>query len=285
MLPRQPYHEGQSYPPDPKFPQFGDDMIGGYLDAHAALAAKRRNMMPFHIGQLAEDGFLPLNHIGTRVPATHHNPEDQATQAYDHPSPPPPPPSDAEPVFEDAEGGNELVEYHSPQPPASSLSNTFMNGASSTLADVSSGVAHGLTYLTAAATVGAAKGVFRGLSHFATGENPNSFPSDDEEELVPDKKDVKVHIYPKAKAQSRSRGSQESPYPYPFSSSRTPIDVAPYNGTGAYAITISDEEEEAPGPAAAARRPRNSIRRSDVELARQALGGMGPDAGRGRRRR
>jgi hypothetical protein len=259
-------------------------MIGGYLDAHAALAEKLRNMMPYHIGRLAEDGFLPMNHIGTHVPATRHNPEDQATQAYDHPSPPPPPPpSDAEPVFEDAEGGNELVEYHSPQPPASSLSNTFMNGATSTLADVSSGVAHGLTYLTAAATVGAVKGVFGGLSHYATGVNHNSIPSDDEEERVLRKKELKIHFFPRAKQQSRSSGSHEKPSPHPWPAPF--VDAAPYNGTGVHEVYIGSSEEEAPGPAAAARRPRNSVRRSDVELARQTLGGMGPDAGRGRRRR
>ena len=280
MLPaHQPYHEG-SYPPGPKFPQFGDDMIGGYLDAHAALAEKRRNMMPYHIGRLAEDGFLPMNHIGSHVPATRHNPQDQATQAYDHPSPPPPPPSDAEPVFEDAEDGNELVEYHAPHPPANSLSNTFMNGANSTLADVSSGVAHGLTYLTAAATVGAVKGVLRGLSRYATGENQNSFQSDDEEELVPDKKDVKIHIYPKAKAQFRSSGSHESPSQYPWPARF--VDAAPYNGTGRYAIPIEDEVREAPGRAAAGGRP---IRRSDVKLANETLAGMGPNVGRGHRRR
>ena len=109
--------------------------------------------------------------------------------------------------------------------------------------------------------------------------NPNSFPSDDEEELVPDKP-VKAH--PKAKAQSRSSGSHESHSPYPFPAK--PFDVGPYNGTGAHAISISDEEEEAPGPAAAARRPRNSVRKSDVELARQTLGGMGTNVGREHRR-
>ena len=58
MLPVQPYREG-SYPPGTKFPQFGDDVIGGYLNAHAALAEKRRNMVPFHIGRLQQDGLVP----------------------------------------------------------------------------------------------------------------------------------------------------------------------------------------------------------------------------------
>ena len=126
MLPLQPYHEG-SYPPGPKFPQFGDDAIGGYLNAHAALAEKRRNMVPYHIGRLAQDGFVPLNALPSQVPASPHNPEDQATQAFDHPSPPA-----AEPIFEDPQSDNELVELHRPHPPASSLGNTFMNGANST---------------------------------------------------------------------------------------------------------------------------------------------------------
>ena len=66
------------------------------------------------------------------------------------------------------------------------------------------------------------------------------------------------------------------------------VDVAPYNGTGDHAIPISsDEEEEAPGPAAAARRrrPRNSVRQSDLELARQTLAAMGTGTNDGRQRR
>ena len=76
MLPVQPYHEG-SYPPGARFPQFGDDMVGGYLNAHAALAAKRRNLVPYHIGRLAEDGFVPLNPLPSQVPASPANPEDR----------------------------------------------------------------------------------------------------------------------------------------------------------------------------------------------------------------
>ena len=73
MLPVQPYHEG-SYPPGAKFPQFGDDVIGGYLNAHAALAEKRRNMVPFHIGRLQQDGLVPLNHMETQTPAPRPDP-------------------------------------------------------------------------------------------------------------------------------------------------------------------------------------------------------------------
>ena len=79
MLPVQPYHEG-SYPLGARFPQFGDDMIGGFLNAHDALAQKRRNMVPFHIGRLAEDGFLPM-HVRSHASAPSANPENQATEA------------------------------------------------------------------------------------------------------------------------------------------------------------------------------------------------------------
>ena len=79
MLPVQPYHEG-SYPPGVRFPQFGDDVVGGFLNAHDALAQKRRNMVPFHIGRLAEDGFLPM-HVRSHALAPSANPEDQATEA------------------------------------------------------------------------------------------------------------------------------------------------------------------------------------------------------------
>jgi hypothetical protein len=270
MLPVQPYHEG-SYPPGAKFPQFGDDVIGGYLNAHAALAEKRRNMMPFHIGRLAQDGFLPLNHLPSQVPAAPANPEDQATRAFDRPPPPA-----AEPVFEDPQSDNE-AQVHAP--PSGGLGSTFMQGANSTLANMGAGVVHGITYVAGVGTAAAAKGIVRGLGHLATGVNPASVASDDEEEMIPDKP---ARAYPKAKAQSRSSGSRESPSPYPYPAQ--PFDVGPYNGTGAHAITISSDEE-APGPAAAAARPRNPVRRSDVELARQTLGGLGQNFGRGHRNR
>ena len=273
MLPLQPYHEG-SYPPGPKFPQLGDDTIGGYLNAHAALAEKRRNMVPYHIGRLAQDGLVPLNALPSQVPASPHNPEDQATQAFDGFDRPPPsaPPPAAEPVFEDAKSDDELAELHRPHPPASTLGNTFMNGANSTLANMGAGVVHGITYVAGVGTAAAAKGLVRGLGHLATGVNPLSVASDDEEELVPDKL---VRAYPKAKAQSRSSGSHEKPSPHPWPAPF--VDAAPYNGTGPHEIYIGSSEEEAPGPAAAARRrrPRNSVRKSDLEYARQTLGGMG----------
>ena len=100
---------------------------------------------------------------------------------------------------------------------------------------------------------------------------------------MPDKKDVKIHIYPKAKAQSRSSGSHERPTQYAWPARF--VDAAPYNGTGAYAIPIEDEEEEAPRRRAVTGRPRNSIRQSDVNRANETLAGMGPNVGRGHRRR
>ena len=89
MLPVQPYHEG-SYPPGAKFPQFGDDVIGGYLNAHAALAEKRRNMVPFHIGRLQEDGLVPMN-METHTPTPRRDPEGELIDDRP-PAPPPLPP-------------------------------------------------------------------------------------------------------------------------------------------------------------------------------------------------
>ena len=225
---------------------------------------------------------MPLNALPSQVPASPHNPEDQATQAFDHPPPPPPPPA-AEPVFEDAKSDDELAELHRPHPPASTLGNTFMNGANSTLANMGAGVVHGITYVAGVGTAAAAKGLVRGLGHLATGVNPLSVASDDEEELVPDKP---VRAYPKAKAQSRSSGSHDKPSPHPWPAPF--VDPAPHNGTGPHEIYIGSSEEEAPGPAAAARRrrPRNSVRKSDLELANETLGGLGQNSyGRGRRNR
>ena len=123
-------------------------------------------------------------------------------------------------------------------------------------------------------TAAAAKGLVRGLGHLATGVNPLSVASDDEEELVPDKP---ARAYPKAKAQSRSSGSHEKPSPHPWPAPF--VDAASYNGTGVHEIYIGSDEE------APARRHRNSVRKSDVELARQTLGGLGQNFGRGRRNR
>ena len=254
------------------FPQFGDDMIGGFLNAHEALAQKRRNMVPYHIGRLSQDGFLPMNAVSSQVPATRATPADQATQAFDNP-PPPPPPQAAEPMFEDIESGGELAQSNAQR----SIGNTFMQGAGSAAADVGAGVVHGLTYGVAAGSAAVAKGVFRGLAHFATGTNPLSVDDyDDDEELIPDEP---LRVLPRAKAQSRSSGSQESMSPYPY-----PFDVAPYNGTGAYAISINDEVE-APAAAAAAAIPRNRLAQRDTQLARDTMAGLGPNVGRGQRRR
>ena len=269
MLPLQPYHEG-SYPPGPKFPQLGDDTIGGYLNAHAALAEKRRNMMPYHIGRLAQDGFLPLNALPSQVPASPHNPEDQATQAFDgfdRPPPSAPPahgtqepgpisPAPEQHYIGDA-GGADGEESDVPQ---ASRSGRFLSG-------VARLAGNGALSLGGLLVKGVARGAMTAVD-LAAGANHAIVPPED-----------RPHI-----EEEPVQGSWF--YPGPKKPQRKFVDVAPYNGTGDHAIPISsDEEEEAPGPAAAARRPRNSVRKSDLERANETLAVMGPNVGRGHRRR
>ena len=265
MLPLQPYHEG-SYPPGPKFPQLGDDTIGGYLNAHAALAEKRRNMVPYHIGRLAQDGFVPLNALPSQVPESPANPEDQATQAFDRPPPPahgtqepgPISPAPEQHYIGDA-GGADGEESDVPQ---ASRSGRFLSG-------VARFAGNGALSLGGLLVKGVARGAMNAVD-LAAGVNHAVVPPED-----------RPHI-----EEEPVQGSWFYPGP---KKPRKFVDVAPYNGTGDHAIPISsDEEEEAPGPAAAARRPRNSVRKGDLELARQSLGGLGlndlNNYGRGRRR-
>ena len=62
MLPVQPYRPGR-YPPGPRWAQFGDDQLAHSTsiahEARGKLAAKRQEMVHFHIGRLQEDGYLP----------------------------------------------------------------------------------------------------------------------------------------------------------------------------------------------------------------------------------
>ena len=269
MLPVQPYHEG-SYPPGARFPQFGDDVVGGYLNAHAALAEKRRNMVPFHIGRLAQDGFLPLNHLPSQVPASPANPEDQATQAFDgfdRPTPSAPPghgtqehgPISPQPEQHyigdaaDADDGGDL------DVPQASRSGRLLSG-------VARLAGNGALSLGGLLVKGVARGAMTAVD-LAAGVNHMVVPPED-----------RPHI-----EDEPVQGSWF--YPGPKKPQRKFVDASPYNGTGDHAIPISSDEEEAPGPAAAARRPRNSVRKSDVELARQTLGGLGPNFGRGHRNR
>ena len=74
------------------------------------------------------------------------------------------------------------------------------------------------------------------------------------------------------------------------------VDAAPWNGTGVHAITISDDDgdDEAEvglglavphNPAPVYRPPSNPVSQRDTRLARETMAGLGPNYGRGTRRR
>jgi len=289
MLPVQPYHEG-SYPHGAKFPQFGDDVIGGYLNAHAALAEKRRNMVPFHIGRLQQDGLVPLNHMETQTPAPRPDPEGELIDGRP-PAPPPLPPRGRR-RMQEPERERPTIRYGEPviisEPvPGEHYIGSETEGAMGAAAPSSgltSAIASGLGNAALSIGAGAGRLAWRGVKAgtsaafgLATAGNRALIPEDDR---------------PQEPWYEKPSGSPEAPrgghwfYPGSANPPRHFVDAAPYNGTGAHAIAISDDEEdEPPGPAAAAARPRNPVRRSDVELARQTLGGLGQNFGRGHRNR
>ena len=181
-------------------------------------------------------------------------------------------PAQQELSFEDAESGGELALPQTTYPATGGFMNAVTGGANSTLADMTSAVAHGLTYGTTAVAVGTAKGIARGLGHYLSGNNPY----DDEEELVSDESsrpvsDESSRPHPKAKAkakahaqaQSQSSGSHESPFPYPFTEPpHAPahfVDPAPFNGTGEHAISLLNEPR------------RRGVSNAAVKLAQETL--------------
>ena len=62
MLP-VPRYRAYGYPPSDKFVGFGDDVLGGAVQAHElanqSLMKKRSGMMPFHMDRLQRDGLIP----------------------------------------------------------------------------------------------------------------------------------------------------------------------------------------------------------------------------------
>ena len=291
MLPVQPYHEG-SYPPGAKFPQFGDDVIGGYLNAHAALAEKRRNMVPFHIGRLQQDGLVPLNHMETQTPAPRPDPEGELIDGGP-PAPPPLPPRGRR-RMQEPERERPTIRYGEPVtisepvpgPQQHYIGSDGEGAMGAPTPGLPSAIASGLGNAALSIGVGAGRLAWRGMKagtsaafRLATAANHAAIPEEDRPQEP---------WYGNPESPSPS-GSPQAPRghwfpPGPANPPRHFVDAAPYNGTGLHSITISDEEDE-PGPAAAAARPRNPVRRSDVELARQTLGGLGQNFGRGHRNR
>ena len=112
-------------------------------------------------------------------------------------------PAQEELPFEDAESGEELALPQTSYPATGGFMNAVKGGANSTLADMTSAVAHGLTYGTTAVAVGTAKGIARGLGHYLTGDNPY----DDDEELVSDNSSRPL---PKGKAKAKAHAQAQA---------------------------------------------------------------------------
>ena len=293
MLPVQPYHEG-SYPPGVRFPQFGDDVIGGFLNAHDALAQKRRNIVPFHIGRLQEDGLVPMN-MEAQTPRPRRDPEGELIDDRP-PAPPPLPPRGRgrlrrrEPEREGPMiryGPSEIISEPVPGTDQHYIGSETEGamGASAPSSGLTSAIASGLGNAALSIGAGAGRLAWRGIKagtsaaiDLAIAGNHGVIPKEDR---------------PQEPWYERPSDSPQAPrgghWFYPGRSANPPphfVDASSWNGTGAHAITISDDEEdEPPGAAAAARRPRRPVRRSDEQLARDTLAGLGPNVGRGMRRR
>ena len=269
--------------------QFGDDIVNGAVDdVRSALERKKAWKIEYHKNRLHEEGMMPLGHRFD----SHRDPEERATDAYDRPHPPPPaPPPDHAPARErerrpeEPDAGYDTAEEGSASQPSHSILGSLSTGASSTLANMGAGLVHGTAYIAGAAAGAVGKGLFRGITHLASGENPmehghaEEAASEAEEPLRP---------YPKAKARagkSMSSGSKEAPFPFP---SRPWVDPSSYNGTGAHAFYIGSDDEHAPAAAAAAAPPRprgRPIAQRDVRHALEIQRELPPnDYGRGRRR-
>ena len=118
MLTLQPYHVTRYPPSGPKWVQFGDDIVNGAVDdVRAALERKKQWKSEYHLTRLQDDRMTPLNHF-----SSHRDPEEQATDAFDHPHPPPHQPEHPHrPEEPDMDmGGDSDVEMSSPpgRPPS-----------------------------------------------------------------------------------------------------------------------------------------------------------------------
>lgn len=253
-------------------------------DVRTALERKKAWKIEYHSRRLHEEGMMPL---GRRF-ETHEDPEEQATDVYDRPpQPPPAPPPEHNPGrerqrrHEEPEGGYDTAEEGVAPQPSHSILTSLQNGANSTLANMGAGLVHGGVWAAGAAASAVGRGVFRGVSHLATGSNPLEVEAGGGEEAGSEA-DAPMRPYPKAKAKahpgkSMSSGSRETPMPWP---ARPWVDPSSYNGTGAHAFYIGDSEDDRsparPAAAAAApQRPRGrQIAQRDVRHAQEILASM-----------
>ena len=272
--------------------QFGDDILD---DVRSTLERKNLWKREYHLNRLQDEGMVPLS----RRFASHRDPEEQATEAFDRPPPPPGPPPDHAPARErerhrrpdEPEGGYDTAEEGVVEQPSSSILTSLSSGANSTLADMGAGLVHGTAYLAGAAAGAVGKGLVRGITHLATGSSSIEHHGGGEE--AGSEAEEVLRAYPKAKARagkSASSGSKDAPFPFP---SRPWVDPSSYNGTGAHAFYIGDDDDRSPPrPAAAAAaaaaapsRPSRPIAQRDVRFAQETLASLpANDYGRGRRR-
>ena len=215
-----------------------------------------------------------------RASQPRRDPEDDAVDGFDRPTPSAPPPPETRRLEPQTHSQPEHFDIgydtaEEAETPASSS-----NGL---ISAISKGAVHALAFTAAAGTAAVVKGGFRAIKHLATGTNPLSVADDEEEE---ERSPEPMQAHPKAKAQAKSSwfggssGSQDKPSPPPYPAQWSHEAVSAYNGVH----EVNSSGEEAPGPAAAARRPRNrgGLANRDLRFARETLAA---DPTLGRRRR
>ena len=264
--------------------QFGDDILGGAVDdVRSALEKKKSWKREHHLHRLQDDGLMPLGHAFE----PRRDPEEEGVDAYDRPPPGPPP--DRQPARErerqrrpeEPEGGYDTAEEGVTTQPSSSILTTFSSGTSSTIADMGAGLVHGTAYLAGAAAGAVGKGLFRGITHLATGSGPIDQGG---EEAAVSEADEPLRVFPRAKARGgRSMPSGGTPFPFPASyyigdDDRSPPRQAPAAAAAAAAPVAA-------AAAAAPSRPSRPIAQRDIRLAQETMDSLpANDYGRGRRR-
>ena len=294
MQPLRAYHP-QRYPPvGPRWVQFGDDIMGSATDEmRAMLERKNQWKRDFHIGRLQEQGMMPgMPH---RASQPRRDPEDDAVDGFDRPTPSAPPPPESRRLESQTHSHPEHFDIgydtaeEAEMPSSSSngiisaISNGASNGANSLAADLGAGIVHSLAYATGAASAAVVKGGLNAVRHLATGRNPRAEPDpDEEEERSPDPPKSSLwggggiqNLKPKPKSSSwfgGSSGSQDKPSPHPYPAPWSPEAISAYNG-GVHEVS-SGEEAPAPGPVhpgPAPKRRGNRLAQRDVRYSQETL--------------
>ena len=218
---------------------------------------------------------MPLGH--TFEPR--RDPEEEGVDAYDRPPPGPQP--DRQParererqrVPEEQEGGYATAEEGATTQPSSSILNTFSSGTSSTIADMGAGLVHGTAYLAGATAGAIGKGLFRGITHLATGSGPIDQGG---EEAAVSEADEPLRV-PRAKARADRSAPSGRPFAFPASYYIGDDDRSPPRQAAAPPAPVA--------AVAAPSRPSRPIAQRDIRLAQETMDSLpANDYGRGRRR-